>query len=188
MNPLPWWITILITVSSGVLVFVLGQIIQRYALDPLMNYKKARAAVLNHLISSAAVIALPTPTEKVIVNEEFRQYKDKAIELGSELVSSVRSVPLYNLYRKIFRYPSMDDTLVVASYLIDIANNIDSGTSVEHYFRGERKEAFNIVSKILRFNLNATDLELISTGSYRNGKSLEHVIKGVEKALPTESK
>lgn len=174
--------SVAVTILSGVSVFVLGQIVQKYVLDPLMEYKKVRASILKHLISSAGTIAFSLPTEEKIAHEHYKVYKDKAVEFGSDLVAVVRSIPLYRFYSIIFKYPSLDETFVVASDLIDISNNFNENRSVDHYFKNERKDSLERISRIMRYKLSVVDLELIATGSYRNGKSIQHVIEGVEKS------
>lgn len=177
--------SVFFTILSGVSVFVLGQLIQRNVFEPILEYKKARATLLRHLLNYAGVITTTLPSDGS-ADANFLAYKNKAIEVGSDLIAAARAIPAYSFYRKYLKYPSEEGTLIVASDLIDIANNMNSNTSVEHYFKGERAEALNRIMRILNFHMKDTDFELIATGAYKNGKSLPHVLKGVKEALPED--
>lgn len=184
-------ISVFWTIISGATVYVIGQTLHRYILDPLIEFKRAKAAITRHVVVNAALLTLEQSGEDVsfeAVRNVRKSLAMRSIELGGELISTARAIPLYSLFRFIFCYPSLRETLRVTSDLVALSNNVSGPSSVSHYLEKSRIEAFNNISKALRFKFSYTDLQLISTGYFMNGKSLEHVLAGDPNALSVETK
>ncbi|MEC0167874.1 hypothetical protein [Paenibacillus graminis] len=181
--------TVFWTIFSGASVYIFGQTVHRYILDPLLDFKKARAAIVRHVITNASILTLEKPQNErafEALKETRKSLATKSIELGGDLISTARAVPFYPLFSFIFRYPSLRETLKATSDLVDLSNNVSNHSSVSHYLEENRVKAFDSLAKMLRFKFTYSDLQLISTGYFMNGKSLEHVLNDTPNALSDE--
>ncbi|MBG9736443.1 hypothetical protein [Paenibacillus alvei] len=168
------------TVVSGVLVFIIGQAIQKYLLEPYSNYRKARANILQLLIANSNLITSTLSLDREPFDEQWKSFERESVRLGSELIASTQEVPFYN---KSYFTPTIIETYMVASDLRDLGNNVIGSSATEDDNKHQRIEALNRISNILKFKLKYEEYELITHGEYKNGKSLKGVLEGTPEAL-----
>lgn len=112
--------TVFFTVLSGVITFVIGQLIVKLFLDPIQELNKTIAWISYMLVERANVIANPGVSKKEIMNET----SDSLRKLSSQLHAHLYIVPLYNKTSKIFCLPSKDKLIDASSALIGLSNSI----------------------------------------------------------------
>lgn len=112
--------TVFFTVLSGVITFVIGQIIVKLLLDPVQDMKKTIGQVSHTLVERANVIANPgVPTKEVMDDTS-----DSLRRLSSQLHAHLYLIPSYDATSKVFRLPSKEMLLVASSALIGLSNSV----------------------------------------------------------------
>ena len=115
-------LTAALTVIGGVLIFVIGQIISKFVLEPLQELKKLLGKTSYSLVYFAREIHTPVEgdTDKCkIASDEFRK-------LSSSINSSVESIPFYDCWSRLSNgfIPSRHAISEAASALIGISNSV----------------------------------------------------------------
>ena len=112
--------TVFYTVLSGVITFVIGQIIVKLFLDPVQDMKKTIGQVSHTFVERANVIANPgVPTKEVMDDTS-----DSLRRLSSQLHAHLYLIPWYDTTSKVFRLPSKEMLLVASSALIGLSNSV----------------------------------------------------------------
>jgi hypothetical protein len=117
--------TVFLTVLSGVITFVLGQLIIKLLIDPVHDFRRTVADIALVLIEYTNVYANPGIAGSEIekkVSEEFRR-------LSSRLNAQMYLIPYYQITAKIFRLPSRDKVFGAASDLIGLSNGVFKSAS-----------------------------------------------------------
>ncbi len=94
--------TVFITVLSGVITFVIGQLIVKLLLDPVQDMKKTIGQVSHTLVERANVIANPGVPTKVVMDNT----SDSLRKLSSQLHAYLYLVPCYDKTSKPTRFAS----------------------------------------------------------------------------------
>lgn len=117
--------TVFLTVFSGVITFVLGQLVIKLLVDPVHDFRKTVADIALALIEYANIYANPgvagSETEKK-VSEELRR-------LSSRLNAQMYLIPCYPITAKIFGLPSRKKVVDAASNLIGLSNGVFQSAS-----------------------------------------------------------
>jgi hypothetical protein len=117
--------TVFLTVLSGVITFVLGQLIIKLLIDPVHDFRRTVADIALVLIEYTNVYANPGIAGSEIekkVSEEFRR-------LSSRLNAQMYLIPYYQITAKIFGLPSRDKVFGAASDLIGLSNGVFKSAS-----------------------------------------------------------
>lgn len=112
--------TIFVTVMSGVLTYVLGQVVVKLVIEPVQEFKKTIGKVAHALVMRANVTSNPgVGTSDVLdsTSEELRT-------LSSDLHTHLRLIPYFSLSAKIFGLPSQQEVLQASSSLIGLSNGV----------------------------------------------------------------
>lgn len=112
--------TVFFTVLSGVITFVIGQLVVKLLLDPVQDMKKTIGQVSHTLVERGNVIANPGVPTKEIMDDT----SDSLRKLSSQLHAHLCLVPLYDATSKVFRLPSKEKLLVASSALIGLSNSV----------------------------------------------------------------
>jgi len=112
--------TVFFTVFSGVITFVIGQLITKLLLDPVQDMKKTVGQVSHLLVERANVIANPGVPTKEIMDET----SDALRRLSSQLHAHLYLIPLYDVTSKVFCLPSKEKLLTASSELIGLSNSV----------------------------------------------------------------
>ena len=112
--------TVFITVLSGVITFVIGQLIVKLLLDPVQDMKKTIGQVSHTLVERANVIANPGVPTKVVMDNT----SDSLRKLSSQLHAYLYLVPCYDKTSKVFHLPSKEKLLAASTALIGLSNSV----------------------------------------------------------------
>lgn len=112
--------TVFFTVLSGVITFVIGQLIVKLLLDPVQDMKKTIGQVSHTLVERANVIANPGVPTKEVMDET----SDSLRRLSSQLHAHLYLIPSYGMTSKIFCLPSKEKLLTASSALIGLSNSV----------------------------------------------------------------
>jgi hypothetical protein len=112
--------SIFLTIFSGVIVFVLGQIVLKLLIDPLQGYKRTVGDISIALINHANVYSNPGVSKQ----EKMNNASEELRLLASRLSAHVVLIPYYEKTAKVFKLPSIEDTHAVKKQLIGLSNGI----------------------------------------------------------------
>lgn len=115
-------LAIFLTVLSGVITFVVGQLVVKLILDPVHDLKKTISQISHTLVDRANVIANPDVSTK----EEKDETSLFLRKLSANLHAHLYLVPAYVTICRIFRLPSKEKLLSASTNLIGLSNGIYS--------------------------------------------------------------
>jgi hypothetical protein len=116
-----WSSVVFQTVISGVLVFLLGEILQRFVLEPLREFKTIVARIDNRLHFYSNRIVNP-PGNKESISEWYKEASNALRELSCDLESNYKIVPLKSLFIGLKVIPCALDTKTAARSLTFLSN------------------------------------------------------------------
>jgi hypothetical protein len=105
--------TVFLTVLSGVITFVLGQLIIKLLVDPVHDFRRTVADIALALIEYANVYVNPG----VAGSEVERKVSEELRRLSSRLNAQMYLIPCYPITAKIFGLPSREKVVDTASNL-----------------------------------------------------------------------
>jgi hypothetical protein len=108
------------TVFAGVLVFVVGQIIIKFVIEPIHEFRKFTGEIADALIFYCNVYSNPGLAREEELNEAQRTFRQQA----AKLLSKAHTVSGYNLWAWCRLLPMRKDLQEAASYLIGISNGV----------------------------------------------------------------
>ena len=117
--------TVFLTIVSGVLTFVIGQVFVKLVIEPVHELKKTLSQISHALIEHANVIANPGVPAKEIIDEASKQLR----RLSSQLHAHLYLVPLYGVTARIFFLPSEQKVREASTELIGLSNSLSQSTS-----------------------------------------------------------
>ncbi|WP_423840408.1 hypothetical protein ONE56_06020 [Vibrio mytili] len=110
--------TVFLTVLSGVLIFVLGQLLLKLLIEPIQELRTLVSKIAYDLIKLANVFANPTDPEE----ERFTEACKVMREHSSNLHAHFYLVPFYNISCRLFGLPKEEDVLNATKELIRLSN------------------------------------------------------------------
>lgn len=110
--------TVFLTVMSGVITYVLGQLILKLVIEPVQEMRKTIAIISHSLIEHANIIHNPGVPHQEIIKETSQQLR----KLSSQLHSHLYLVPCYMLTSWLFRLPTRANVLAASTSLIGLSN------------------------------------------------------------------
>ena len=112
--------TVFLTIFSGVLTFVLGQLTLKLVIDPVQEFKKTIADIAFALIEYANVYANPGYADSETLKKASIDFR----KLSSRLNSQMQLVPFYRLTTGIFGLPSKAKVFGSSMNLIGLSNGV----------------------------------------------------------------
>jgi hypothetical protein len=112
--------TVFLTVISGVLTFVLGQLIIKLLIDPVHDFRRTIADISLALIEHANIYANPG----VCGSEVEKKVSGDLRRLSSRLNAQMYLIPYYPITAKVFGLPSRNKVVDAASNLIFLSNGV----------------------------------------------------------------
>lgn len=112
--------TVFLTVFSGVLTYVAGQLILKLVIEPVHDMKKTIGHVSYSLIEHANVISNPGVPRQEVMDGTSKHLR----RLSSEIHSHLYLVPVYPVSAAIFRLPKKGDVLEASKALIGLSNSV----------------------------------------------------------------
>ena len=128
MNTTVFW-----TVLSGVITFVVGQLVVRLVVEPVQELKKTIAQISHALIQHRSVYQNPGVLGQEVENETSSKLRD----LSSQLHAHLFLIPSYSKTARVFCLPPQDRVLEAAKSLDNLSKGVfkatgDSGRLIEH--------------------------------------------------------
>ena len=113
-------LTVSLTVISGVITYVLGQIALKLFIEPVQELKKTIGAISHSFIERANVIYNPGVLTKEVMDETSKELR----KLASQLRSHLYLIPAYPRTARIFWLPALADIHNASKALIGLANGV----------------------------------------------------------------
>ncbi|MDP1970626.1 MAG: hypothetical protein Q8K42_06785 [Methylobacter sp.] len=108
------------TIIVGVFVFVLGQIVLKWIIEPTQKLREVISEVVFYLASDHSDIHCASIVEKEIALSAGKNLK----RLGARLVSSQQLIPFYNQLRKICGLPKPENIVKASKQLSLISSSM----------------------------------------------------------------
>ncbi|WNR43667.1 hypothetical protein [Paenibacillus roseipurpureus] len=149
-------ITSSLTVVSGVIVFFFSQILLKYIIEPISDFRKIRSQISVQLIYYANIYSnLFKYNEENKNNEKLVVRLDEVSntfrKLASELIGISNIIPFYSLFSIMRLIPSRKNIQSASSNLIGLSNSIwTNGINNEDNNMKYNRERKNEIVKLLR--------------------------------------
>lgn len=131
-----YW-TVLWTVVSGVLTYVLGQLVLKLVIEPVQDFRKTVGRISHALIERANVIQNPGVPTHEVMQETSRELR----VLSSELQAHLYLIPSYCITRAAFRLPKRELVLQASQALIGLSNSVYQATGRTYEANAKRVES-----------------------------------------------
>jgi len=125
------------TVLSGVMIYVMGQIILKLMIEPVHEAKKTIAEISHSLVEYADIIHNPG----VLAQEKTIEVSQHLRRLSAQLHAHLFLIPCYRKTAWVFGLPSRDKILTAATQLRGLSNVIFSTRENIHEEIAKRCEA-----------------------------------------------
>jgi hypothetical protein len=112
--------TVFLTIFSGVVTFVLGQLTLKLLIEPVQEFKKTIADIALSLIEYSNIYANPG----VAGVEVEKKASEELRKLSSRLNAQVYLIPFYGITAQVFRLPSRKQVVNAVSALIGLSNGV----------------------------------------------------------------
>lgn len=114
------------TVLSGTLVFVSGQILQKFILEPFQEYKKTVGRIDNRLKFYSNILTSAVSDRKMIV-----EVTDVVRNLSCDLEANYKQIPFKQLFTNLKLLESKEDIATVTQGLIAVSNTGGRGRGID---------------------------------------------------------
>lgn len=131
---------IFLTILSGVIVFILGQLALKLLIEPIQESRKTVADIAHALIEYANIYANPG----VVGNGSEKKASEELRKLSSRLNAQMYLIPFYQLIAKIFGLPPRDKLVCATNDLIGLSNGVFKSSSDLVLSNLERAERIHI--------------------------------------------
>jgi hypothetical protein len=131
--------TVFLTVISGVITYVLGQLLVKVVIDPAQEMKKTIGQIALSLIERANVVANPGVPEREVIDDTSKHLR----QLSSQLQSHLYLVPCYSVTARFFRLPPKENILKATGYLIGLSNSLHRTDDRVYEANAKRAEAIH---------------------------------------------
>lgn len=121
--------TLFTTILAGVTVFVLGQIVLKWIIEPIQELRKLKGEILFHLANDHATIHNAKTVKKETALEVGRTLE----RLGASLLANQHLIPMYSRIQNVFHLPDREKIQFAAKQLRLISNSIFGEAHDIHY-------------------------------------------------------
>ena len=128
------FLTSAFTIIGGITIYVAGQIITRFFIDPYHEYQKTVGEIADALVYYADVYSNPGSGDKQRMDDAARIFREK----GSLLRVRAYAIPQYAWFVKRGWLPQWDIIMKASAVLIGLSNNIHRGDAKENDLRREK--------------------------------------------------
>ncbi len=105
--------TLFSTITAGVTVFVFGQIILKWAIEPIQQLKEVISGIIYHFSNDYTVIQ----NSRIVQKEEAIQACKNLESLGAKLLAKQHLVPFYKNIHNWFGLPNKESIYGASKYL-----------------------------------------------------------------------
>ena len=126
------------TVLGGILVFVVGRIIEKFAIEPIHEQSKLIGEIADSLIFYADLYSNPGSGQR----EQMDEAKKVLREQASQLIARNNMIPCYKFWRylSLGHLPKRADIIEARKNLIGLSNSIHRGDPYANERRREEIE------------------------------------------------
>jgi len=116
--------TVFLTVMSGVLTYVVGQLLLKLVIEPVQETRKTVGNISHALIEYANVISNPGRPSEAVMHDTASHLR----KLSAQLQSHLYLVPKYEATARLFALPSRVKVLSASKSLIGLSNGVYRAT------------------------------------------------------------
>lgn len=128
--------TVFLTVLTGVVTFVIGQLVVKLLIEPVQELRRTIAQVSHTMIERANVFQNPGVPRQEVMEETSREVR----KLSSQLHAHLYLVPLYPITSRIFFLPTRERILAASSALIGLSNSVYRASGNVYEANAKRNE------------------------------------------------
>jgi hypothetical protein len=132
---------IALTAFFGVCVFVIGQVISKFLIEPVYEHRKTIGNVAHALIYNAGWISNPGDVDP---NGERTKASDFLRQLSCDLMAKTRAIPCYRLFALLMVVPKSGAIFESHRHLIFLSNSLFRGHSRDN------QEAVKQIKELLK--------------------------------------
>ena len=118
-------LTTVLTVISGVLIFVLGQLLVKVFVEPIHKLRALKGDIVGFLTYYSNVYLSHPDLNK---DEEIRKVSTEARKLGSDLIARALVIPCYRFCSMLRAVPKFHDITIAHRELIGLSNTVLSNS------------------------------------------------------------
>ncbi len=118
------WITVFTTVFSGVIVYVMGQIIVKCALDPYISFKEHLGKISSLLLREQNKLVNVKPSSELI---------NELKSSSGILIAKSKAIPCYDYFVKIRILPKYSDVIEASHHLNLISSMLEETAAIDPY-------------------------------------------------------
>jgi len=139
--------TVFWTIVAGVSVFVLGQILLKLFIEPILKLKFFKGIIADSLVYYADIYSNPGLNKE----EDAKKASQEIRKLGSELMAKITVIPCYRLWSFLRIVPQLDEVRKAHRSLIGLSNGLFRGDPERNTKRVENiKNALCLPKELLR--------------------------------------
>ena len=136
------FLTAILTISGGIIIFVGGQIINRFMIDPIVSLKEEIGKVAYCLVYYKDICENPNDLNKPLIEEASKEIRVCASNL------SAKSNAVWEFLLKLMSFPKKEDIGNASNNLLFLANCLSTGDSNYNSSRIERIQNCLKIKKI----------------------------------------
>jgi hypothetical protein len=121
-----------LTIFGGAVVLVVGQIVQRFYLEPIQEQRRIIGEIAYALIYDANVV------RELFVEERVKETVTRMRQLASSLRATVRTIPSYGFFARQGVVPPADNVMRASRELIGLSNSTTERVGEENHRRRVR--------------------------------------------------
>jgi hypothetical protein len=144
---------VFLTVMSGTAVFVLGQILQKFFIEPIQELHKLRGEIADGLIFYANVYSNPRNPQDL--SNEYDRAQAAMRQLASRLLARTHAIPWYSLWDRLRFVPKRKNVAQASSFLIGLSNGVYDGGLDGGDHNSKRRREIEALLKLETGNLKA---------------------------------
>ncbi len=135
---------VFLTILAGVSVFVIGQFILKFIIDPILEFKRVIGEIAHSLIEYADVYTSPGIRAEDLNNKIMSEFR----KLSSKLQAHMHLIPAYRWCASVFFLPKLEKIIVASRGLIYLSNTVSKDRDEQglrnHVRANEIQEALGI--------------------------------------------
>jgi len=131
-------ITAGLTIMGGIFLLVIGQLFEKFSIEPLRRYRETVGEIAVSLIYFANIYL--NPGADIHDRETLNEVSQNLRRLASELVAGTNSIHPYLLFKWLHWIPSEENVRLAASNLIRLSNGLFRSGAREINVNEERRQ------------------------------------------------
>ena len=142
------FLTSALTIFGSITVYVIGQIISKFVIEPIHEQKKLIGEIADSLIFYAYVYANPGLAERNLMDEASNKFRQQATLLQSK----THLIPLYSFFSCLGVVVNRSNIEKAASNLIGLSNSVYRVSSIDD-IAGRNLDRADEIKTLLRLKI-----------------------------------